>query len=177
MGNSLNTDPNRAPPCAAWIAKFPGLEKHGEGFKFSEEWYSLKDFRDDLHVILVQETATMKGIEYQRPPYPATWARNHGKGRVFYTSMGHREDVWTNPLFQEILTGGMLWALGDLQADISPNLQTADPGRAAKSTLSFSQSSARGRALSRHGEMTASRLSPAYPFYTHHHSSPAIHAP
>ena len=69
----------------------------------------------------------MQGIEYQRPPYPATWARMHGKGRVFYTSMGHREDVWTSPIFQDILTGGIAWALGDAKADVTPNLAQAAP--------------------------------------------------
>jgi type 1 glutamine amidotransferase len=60
-------------------------------------------------------------------PNPVAWARNHGRGRVFYTSLGHREDVWDptysdkdgrkNPpevarQFQAHLTGGILWALG-----------------------------------------------------------------
>ncbi len=108
--------------------KFPGLEKYGAGFEFPEEWYSLKDFRPDLHVLLVQETATMEGSMYQRPAYPATWARKHGKGRVFYTSMGHREDVWTNPIFQDILTGGVSWAVGNVEADVTPNFDTVAPG-------------------------------------------------
>jgi type 1 glutamine amidotransferase len=107
--------------------KFPGLENVGEGFDLNEEWYSLKDFSDDLHVILAQETGTMKGPMYQRPPYPATWARPQGKGRVFYTSMGHREDVWTNPKFQEILVGGIRWALGDAKADVTPNIKSVTP--------------------------------------------------
>jgi type 1 glutamine amidotransferase len=108
--------------------KFPGMEKDAGGFDLQEEWYSLKDFSEDLHVLLVQETETMKGIEYQRPAYPATWARQYGKGHVFYTSMGHREDVWTNPIFQDILTGGIHWACGDLQAEIPPNLAQVAPG-------------------------------------------------
>ncbi len=108
--------------------KFPGLEKYADGFEFQEEWYSLKDFRKDIHVLLVQEAESMKGIEYQRPAYPATWARQHGKGRVFYTSMGHREDVWTNPIFQEILVGGISWAVGNVVADIPPNLEVVTPG-------------------------------------------------
>ncbi len=108
--------------------KFPGMEKHAAGFEMNEEWYSLKDFRSDIHVLLVQETEAMKGIEYQRPAYPATWARMHEKGRVFYTSMGHREDVWTSPVFQEILTGGISWALGDAKAAVAPNLPQAAPG-------------------------------------------------
>jgi type 1 glutamine amidotransferase len=108
--------------------KFPGFAPYAAGFAFQEEWYSLKDFRKDIHVLLVQETETMKGIEYERPAYPATWARQHGKGRVFYTSMGHREDVWTNPIFQDILTGGISWAVGNVDADVTPNLDTVAPG-------------------------------------------------
>jgi len=36
-------------------------------------------------VILVQETRGMKGGCYQRPDFPSTWARPHGKGRAFFT--------------------------------------------------------------------------------------------
>lgn len=59
--------------------------------------------------------------------YPIAWSRAFGKGRVFYTALGHREDLWEpdhtekggrkNPgenarLFQQHLLGGILWALG-----------------------------------------------------------------
>ena len=108
--------------------KFPGLENHADGFSFQEEWYSLKDFRKDLHVLLLQQTDTMQGTMYERPAYPGTWARMHEKGRVFYTSMGHREDVWTNPIFQDVLSGGIAWALGDVPADVTPNIEQAAPG-------------------------------------------------
>ena len=111
-------------------AKFPGLAAAGEGFEVNEEWYSLKDFAKNLHVLLVQETATMEGNVYKRAAYPATWARMHGSGRVFYTSMGHREDVWTSALFQEILLGGLNWATRRVDADVTPNLEKATPGYA-----------------------------------------------
>lgn len=107
--------------------KFPGAEKLGEGFALNEEWYSLKNFADDLHVILVQDTKGMTGGDYARPDYPATWARKHGDGRVFFTSMGHREDVWTNPIFQGLLFGGLNWACGEVDADITPNLSEVTP--------------------------------------------------
>lgn len=59
--------------------------------------------------------------------YPVSWCRKFGRGRVFYTSLGHREDVWDpvaqvantrkNPddvatHYQEHVLGGILWALG-----------------------------------------------------------------
>jgi uncharacterized protein len=106
---------------------FPGSQKLGRELRIKDEWYSLKNFSPDLHVILVQSTQGMEGTDYQRPNYPATWARRHGKGRVFYTSMGHREDVWINPMFQAILLGGISWAAGAVKAQLTPNMTTATP--------------------------------------------------
>ena len=105
---------------------FPGAEGV-EDFAINEEWYALRNFAKDLHVILVQETKGMHDPMYQRPPYPATWARKHEKGRVFFTSLGHREDVWTNPTCQKIITGGFNWALGNVEADVSPNIEKVAP--------------------------------------------------
>jgi len=106
--------------------KFPGMEGV-EDFAINEEWYALKNFSKDLHVILVQETKGMVDACYQRPPYPATWARKHGQGRVYFTSLGHREDVWTNPTCQKIILGGFDWALGNVTADITPNIEKVTP--------------------------------------------------
>jgi uncharacterized protein len=58
--------------------------------------------------------------------FPVAWCRQHGKGRVFYTSLGHREDLWnddpsmkgrinsveTSKKFQQHILGGIKWALG-----------------------------------------------------------------
>jgi type 1 glutamine amidotransferase len=110
--------------------KFPGAAGLKD-FELLEEWYALKNFAPDLHVILVQETQGMRTDKgnwiYQRPDYPATWARKQEKGRVFFTSMGHREDVWQNPTFQDLLVGALSWALGNVEADVTPNLDKAAP--------------------------------------------------
>ncbi len=105
--------------------KFP--DAPSKDLTLLEEWYALKNFAPSLHVILVQETEGMKGPMYQRPNYPATWAHQYDKGRVFYTSMGHREDVWQNPIFQTLLLGGLNWAVDNVRAAITPNLQEAAP--------------------------------------------------
>ncbi len=108
--------------------RFPGMAGAKDGFEWNEEWYAHRFYARDLHVLLVQQSEGMKGDMYQRPPYPATWARAHGQGRVFYTSLGHREDVMTNPLFHEIMVGGIAWAAGDAKADVAPNMDKATPG-------------------------------------------------
>lgn len=110
----------------AWMrvvdADFPGI-KGQKDFEKHEEWYALKNFAPDLHVILVQDTEGMKNAMYQRPKYPATWARKHHKGRVFYTSMGHREDVWQSAVMQKLLAGALAWTLGRVEAEVPPNLK------------------------------------------------------
>jgi uncharacterized protein len=69
----------------------------------------------------------MKGDAYRRPNFPQTWVRTHGKGRVFYTSLGHREDVWTNPFFQALAQGGIAWVMSKFDFDIRPNIDAVTP--------------------------------------------------
>lgn len=113
--------------------KFPGVKGFGDdSFKITDEWYTQKNWNDDLHVILVQETESMRtdknNKQYDRPPFPETWCRMEGKGRVFYTSMGHREDVWSNPKYQGLLLGALMWATGQAEADTTPNVEKVTPG-------------------------------------------------
>jgi type 1 glutamine amidotransferase len=114
-------------------SKFPGLDGLGDSFEMLEEWYTFDKYADDLHVILVQDTTKMstEGESnkklYDRPPYPATWARMHGKGRVFYTSLGHREDVWESDIFKQIVVAAFGWVMGDTEADVTPNIAKVTP--------------------------------------------------
>jgi uncharacterized protein len=108
--------------------KFPGLEGVASPFTFNDEWYSLKDFRTDLHVILTLDTKGMSGKPYERPPYPMTWARMEGKGRVFYTAIGDRSENWSNDLFLNLLGGGIRWAIHDVNASLDHNLTQVAPG-------------------------------------------------
>jgi hypothetical protein len=41
--------------------------------------------------------------------------------------MGHREDVWTNRTFQRILLGGIAWSLGNVEAEITANIDKVTP--------------------------------------------------
>jgi type 1 glutamine amidotransferase len=131
---------------------FPGMSGAPDDFGPKEEWYSLKDFAPNLHVLLVQDTSTMKKEggdkrAYDRPNYPSTWAHLYGPaastsdhgasklesagsghpGRVFYTSMGHRDDIWTNSVFQQVIVGALNWVTGRVDADVTPNLKEVAP--------------------------------------------------
>jgi uncharacterized protein len=94
----------------------------------NEEWYLQKNLNPEMQVLLVQDVNSMEEARYKNAGnYPQTWARMHGKGRVFYSSMGHREDVWQNPYFQKILMGGLAWAAGNVDADVKPNFKEVCP--------------------------------------------------
>jgi type 1 glutamine amidotransferase len=108
---------------------FPGAKAFGTGkeFQLNDEWYGQKYLADDLRVIYYYKTDSMKGHDYERPNYPQTWARMQGKGRVFYNSMGHREDVWSNPKFQELAIAALTWTTGGVSADVTPNVEKVTP--------------------------------------------------
>ncbi len=142
FGNGANADPyikmvggefdghgKQQPANIRAVQGFAPVKDAAKDFELHEEWYCFRNIAPDMQVILAQETTGMAEEMYKkRKAYPMTWARAQGKGRVFYTSMGHREDVWTNPLFQQIALGGLAWAAGNVQAEVKPNLTDACPG-------------------------------------------------
>jgi len=71
--------------------------------------------------------------------YPISWCKEYGKGRVFYTSLGHREDVWDpnwtkdrkNPkevaeAYQDLILHGIKWAVGLEHWDAKPQKSTVE---------------------------------------------------
>ena len=52
---------------------------------------------------------------------PIAWKKTYGKGRVFYTSLGHTADVFDIPEARAITQRGMLWA-GESRHEETPNL-------------------------------------------------------
>ncbi len=121
----------------AFDSKFPGAAAF-DGASFTEEWYSLKNFAPDLHVILAQDSTGMEGKMYERPLFPETWTRMHGKGRVFYTSMGHREDVWLKPEFLNLIVSALKWTTGQVDADVTSNIKSATPNADPKPSAAAS---------------------------------------
>jgi uncharacterized protein len=73
--------------------------------------------RDRVHVLLSLDTekSDISGFPdvARGGDYPQAWTRTYGTGRSFYTSLGHRDDIWSNdPVFRAHILGGIRWALG-----------------------------------------------------------------
>ncbi|HKX32273.1 MAG TPA: ThuA domain-containing protein [Blastocatellia bacterium] len=93
------------------------LTKHWEeSFTLTEEIYQFKEFqKDKVTVTMSMDPAktdmTKKGIKAKE--FPITWSRNFGQGRVFYTALGHRPEVWRDQRFQTMVVNAVKWAARD----------------------------------------------------------------
>lgn len=118
----LNQDPQNpadAPLPATWTIS-------------QEEIYQFKNYDPaKVHDLLILD----KHPENNSPGhFPVSWCKPYGAGKVFYTSLGHREDIWdadpaikdrkNSPAiskeYQAHVLGGIEWALGLKGATAKP---------------------------------------------------------
>ncbi|MGO4260812.1 ThuA domain-containing protein [Lysobacter sp. TAB13] len=97
--------------------KHPATRGLGASFVIADEIYQFKDWsRADVHVLLSLDTGSVDlkhpKVHRQDGDFALAWTRTQGKGRVFYTALGHRPEVWRDPRFQGLLIGGLEWVLG-----------------------------------------------------------------
>ena len=78
--------------------------------------YTARSFAKLARIELIDtERMDLSGLQTvtRGADYPQSWTVNAGRGRTFYTTLGHRDDIWTNdPVFRAHVTGGIRWALG-----------------------------------------------------------------
>lgn len=77
-------------------------------FYLADEIYQFKSLNSDMRVLLRLSPKAPKA-EPDRP-YPLAWTREPGSGRVFYTALGHRPEVWRDSRFIDHLLAGIRWA-------------------------------------------------------------------
>jgi type 1 glutamine amidotransferase len=101
---------------APWSESAPELNLSSPGNFKAPMGFS----RERVHVLLSLDTersnldgASPRARVRKGGDYPQSWWRYWGEGRVFYTSLGHLPETWTNDaVFRAHLTGGIRWALG-----------------------------------------------------------------
>ena len=112
--------------CLNQDAAHPATATLGKSFAVAlEEIYQFKDYdAAKVHDLLILD----KHPEHpeQAGRFPVAWCKDYGTGKVFYTSLGHREDVIdadpemknrknsvaTAKAYQAHVLGGIEWALG-----------------------------------------------------------------
>ena len=119
---TIKIDDPKSPLTAAFEGV--GFEFHDEFYRFTTPPYS----RDKVHVLMSFDT--QKTDLHQLPncdicirpdnDYPISWIRSVGKGRIFYTTMGHSSTVFETPSMARFFLAGIQFILGDLPADTTP---------------------------------------------------------
>lgn len=119
-----NLDPKH-PVNAAF--KGEGITLKDEIYKFRNDTASVSDRR---MLLSLDPTGTdmTKDKEDLRSLYPIAWLDTWGKGRVFYCSLGHNDEIYMNPVVMEHYLAGIQFALGELKADATPQA-VLSPGR------------------------------------------------
>ena len=103
----------------------------GQQFQVTDQAFQFQEpeLRDHLHVLLsidVEKTGLAPNrrilpVRQQDKDFPMSWIRPYGKGRVFYSALGHGPQIfWNAPLLEHFLAG-IQYALGDLKADDTPS--------------------------------------------------------
>ncbi len=104
---------------------FPGMQAWPRSFVLRDEIYQLKDYsRDKVRVLMRLDPDKLdlknKNVHRTDRDFAVTWAKTYGKGRVYYSSLGHVSENWDNPKLREMYTGAIKWALGLVDADVTP---------------------------------------------------------
>jgi type 1 glutamine amidotransferase len=107
-------------------SRFPAMRHLPARSVVHDELYQIKDFsRDTLRVLAHLDAST---LDLTRPlvhrtdgDFPAAWAKRYGKGRVFYSILGHDADDWDKPAVSTMYFEAVRWALGLVDGDASPS--------------------------------------------------------
>ncbi len=131
MGGLFNGHPWKAR--GTWAVKVDDKEHPvtemfaGKGFKINDEIYRTKpvNLRKNCRVLLSLDlsdkaTRTARGVKSTDNDLPVSWVRSFGKGRVFYSGLGHNHHIFWNPTILQHYLAGIQFATGDLPADVTP---------------------------------------------------------
>ena len=120
-------------PIVVEDTNFPGMQQWPKEFVLKDEIYQMKDWsRENVRVLMRLDSRKidLKNPQVHRKDrdFAVAWAKMYGKGRVYYSTLGHVEQNWDDPRLQQMYVGAIKWAIGLVDADVAPR---ALPGRTA----------------------------------------------
>lgn len=119
----------------------------GKDFRLAEEIFQFREpySRQKVRVLLSLDTETtnmtVPWIHRKDNDFALAWIREYGQGRVFYSAIGHRTEIWWNPKVLSFYLDGIQFATGDLPADATPSakVQEAPAGPSGPDTKTRSK--------------------------------------
>ena len=102
-------------------ADFPATRHFPATFTINDEFYQAKAFSPNARVLLRLDVSKMPPhAELRNQGFPLAWAKNYGKGRVFYSSFAHDAGTWDNRDIAQMYFEAIKWALGMTEGDVTP---------------------------------------------------------
>ena len=104
----------------------------GKDFEIADEIYQFRkdtasaDERRMLLSLSGEIVDKGKGNTGKEGLYPIAWLDKYGDGRIFYCSLGHRDEIYWNPVILKHYLAGIQYALGDLDAEDEPRKITSN---------------------------------------------------
>jgi uncharacterized protein len=104
---------------------FPAMKAFPKTFTARDEIYQVRNFSRDRVRILARLDPGKLDLNNPRVhrkdnDFPVAWARNYGKGRVFYSTFGHTDESWDDAAMQSMWLEAIKWAMGMTKADVTP---------------------------------------------------------
>jgi len=104
---------------------FPGMRQWPKAFTLPDEIYQMKEFSRANTRVLMRLDASKLDLNNPRVhrkdrDFAVTWAKMYGRGRVFYSTLGHVEDNWDKPEMRTMFIEAIKWAMRLTDADIAP---------------------------------------------------------
>ncbi len=96
----------------------------GKNFLVNDEIYQFTRIysREKLRVLLsLDMTKTADKGRRKDKDNAVAWVKQHGQGRIFYCSLGHKRPIFQNGNLLQFYLDGIQFALGDIQADMTPS--------------------------------------------------------
>lgn len=93
-------------------ATTPSTAKLPLTWQRTDEWYNFATNPSaSVHVLLTVDEKTYQG-GVMGPNHPIAWYHAYGRGRSWYTAMGHTPESYSEPLFLAHLWGGIVYVAG-----------------------------------------------------------------
>ncbi len=113
-------------------------------FVLKDEIYQMKDYsRDKLRVLMRLDASKLDlnnpHVHRKDRDFAVTWAKMYGKGRVYYSTLGHVEQNWDDPRLQKMFVEAIKWAMGLVNADVTPRPLPAQSGKTGSEPLNLSE--------------------------------------
>ena len=112
--------------------KFPGMQQWPHAFILRDEIYQMKSFsRGKVHVLMSLDVSKLdlanSKVHRADHDFVVTWAKMYGKGRVYYSTLGHPEENWDDSRLQKMYFEAIRWAVGLVDADVTSSPALTSP--------------------------------------------------